>query len=440
MPIYLPETNEIYFAKTKEYFNEVMSSYSNGNYRSAVVMLYSTVICDILLKLKELRDMYNDSVADNILKEIKNTQKESTSKSSWEKELLEKVRDKTNLIDSKIYSDLSHLFDDRCFSAHPAVNEDFELYTPNQETVIAHIKNALNGILIKPPIFIKSVINMLTEDLKDKCEIYVENREGLAVYLNNKYFQRMNISMKLKMFKTLWRFCFKSIEDENCKKYRRINRIALNVLAEPIEKDIIKEITENENIYTVANENNCLFQLVAFLSSAPMIYRVLGADCKLAVDKFIEGNGDAKWGTWFKFTQIKEHLTYLKSNKDNLVFKSNHSKYVYSYYYKHGYKDDILAFYIYLFSESWNYDTADLRYNVLIQPFLNEFSREQVIEIIKVSDANRQIYARGYSCYTNTQIVKAAKKLLGKDFDFNMYPNFRFDEKALTEEATDNGD
>ena len=40
MSIYIPETNEIYFAKTKEYFNEVLSSYSNGNYRSAVVMLY----------------------------------------------------------------------------------------------------------------------------------------------------------------------------------------------------------------------------------------------------------------------------------------------------------------------------------------------------------------------------------------------------------------
>lgn len=172
MSIYIPETNEIYFSKTKEYFNEVLSSYANGNYRSAVVMLYSTVICDILLKLKELKDMYNDSTANSILKEIERTKKESTSKSSWEKELLEKVRDKTNLIDSKVFSDLSHLYDDRCFSAHPAVNEDFELYTPNQETVIAHIKNILNGVLIKPPIFIKSVINMLTDDLKDKSAIY----------------------------------------------------------------------------------------------------------------------------------------------------------------------------------------------------------------------------------------------------------------------------
>lgn len=50
--IYLPEADEIYFANTRDYFKEVISSYGSGNYRSATVMLYSVVICDILLKLQ----------------------------------------------------------------------------------------------------------------------------------------------------------------------------------------------------------------------------------------------------------------------------------------------------------------------------------------------------------------------------------------------------
>lgn len=113
--IYLPETDEIYFAKTREYFKEVISSYGIGNYRSATVMLYSVVICDILLKLQELKDMYNDTTAIAILKEVEKEQKESKSKSSWEKSLLDKVRDKTKLIDLKTYSDINHLYDDRNF-------------------------------------------------------------------------------------------------------------------------------------------------------------------------------------------------------------------------------------------------------------------------------------------------------------------------------------
>lgn len=62
MDIYFLEADGIYFSKTKEYFKEVVSSYINGNYRSATVMLYSVAICDILFKLQELKDMYNDSV------------------------------------------------------------------------------------------------------------------------------------------------------------------------------------------------------------------------------------------------------------------------------------------------------------------------------------------------------------------------------------------
>ena len=68
--VYIPEADDIYFSKTKEYFNEVLSNYANGNYRSAVVMLYSVAICDLLFKLQELVDMYNDSVAGDILREV----------------------------------------------------------------------------------------------------------------------------------------------------------------------------------------------------------------------------------------------------------------------------------------------------------------------------------------------------------------------------------
>ena len=46
--ITLPEEEKIYFNKTREYFNEVMASYSIENYRSAIVMLYAVVICDLI--------------------------------------------------------------------------------------------------------------------------------------------------------------------------------------------------------------------------------------------------------------------------------------------------------------------------------------------------------------------------------------------------------
>ena len=46
---------------TKGYFAEVVSCYNSGNYRSAVVMLWSVAVCDLLFTLNELADRYDDT-------------------------------------------------------------------------------------------------------------------------------------------------------------------------------------------------------------------------------------------------------------------------------------------------------------------------------------------------------------------------------------------
>ena len=103
MSIYFPESEDIYFSKTKEYFQEVISSYSNGNYRSAIVMLYTVAICDMLFKLQELKDMFNDTIAGQILAEVEKCRNENDnkSKSRWEKEFVDNVYKKTDLSKKK---------------------------------------------------------------------------------------------------------------------------------------------------------------------------------------------------------------------------------------------------------------------------------------------------------------------------------------------------
>ena len=433
--IYLPEADDIYFPKIREYFKEVISSYSNGNYRSATVMLYSVTICDILLKLQELKDMYNDKTAASILKEIEQEQKGSSSKSSWEKTLLERIRDRTKLLDSKTSSDLQNLFDDRNFSAHPATNENFELYSPSQETVIAHIKNILNEILTKPPIFIQDIVSMLTDDLKEKRDIYLENTEQFSQYLNNKYFNKMPLAMKIKTAKVLWRFCFKNIDNEDCKANRKINRRALTELINTIFSFMQQEIKDHKDFYTVARDDHCEFELTGLLADIPPLYEVLDDGVKLQLDKFIDNNAHAKWGVWFKFKSLDEHIQFLKDSR-SLEIKAHNINYAFKKYCEFGQKHLILDFFICLYAESSNFDTADLRYNNLIQPYLKEFSRTQIIEIIRVTNSNGQIYARGCSFHSNTQIIRKTKDLL-VDFDFTEYPNFRFDETVLNQNVED---
>ena len=157
--MYISNLDSIYSPRTKEYFKEVLSSYSSGNYRSAVVMLYSVAICDLLYKLQELKDMYNDSVAIKILNEVESYRNTwaTQPKARWEKELIDKIYKDTALLSLEDYTHINHLYDHRNFSAHPALNENFDLISPSRENTIAHINNILSGILVKPPIFISNI-------------------------------------------------------------------------------------------------------------------------------------------------------------------------------------------------------------------------------------------------------------------------------------------
>ena len=99
--------NNIYSSKTRNYFKEVISSYNNENFRSAIVMLYSTVISDLIIKLQELRDSDGDKKAQTILSQIesKRIQKSNNGTqydSSWEREIVDKIAKETDLIESHI--------------------------------------------------------------------------------------------------------------------------------------------------------------------------------------------------------------------------------------------------------------------------------------------------------------------------------------------------
>jgi len=94
------QKNKIYDRRTRKYFEEVYKGYANGCYRSATVMLWSVVVCDIIFKLQELRDLHNDITAEKILIEIEALQKSDPYSPKWERELIKIVFDRTQLLDT----------------------------------------------------------------------------------------------------------------------------------------------------------------------------------------------------------------------------------------------------------------------------------------------------------------------------------------------------
>lgn len=433
MSIFLPESEDIYFSKTREYFQEVLSSYANGNYRSANVMLYSVAICDILFKLQELRDMYNDSVATEILEsyKINSEDKSAKSKSAWEKDFIDSVYKKTELLTLEAYTHINHLYDDRNFSAHPALNENYELITPSQETTIANIKNILEDILIKPPIFVTKVFDLLLQDLAEKKTIFEHDKKELTVYLNNKYFSRMPLSMKKSVFRSLWKLCFNLPENEDCSKNRLINREALEVLSKNEDIDIESIISSEKQFYTVAHDNVCEMFLIVYMSRFLAVYSLLERDVQAQINLYIEQNYDAEVISWFRESDFVAHIDRLMHRKTYVLYEEVFSYLTRTYKY-YGCFEKLLDFYIYYYGESTSYNSADSRYYYAIYPYLDDFSEYQFLDLFNVINGNNQIYNRNQANSSNTNIIKKFIEKYGYNYNQEDYPNIVFDNEVLT--------
>ena len=84
-PIVEKMQTQIQDKRTADYFSEVLSCYYAGNLRSAIVMLYATVICDLVYKLEDLKTLYHDNGAAKILDDLERQQKANPKNTDWEK-------------------------------------------------------------------------------------------------------------------------------------------------------------------------------------------------------------------------------------------------------------------------------------------------------------------------------------------------------------------
>lgn len=216
---------DIYHQKTKEYFREVLSSYEHGNYRSAVVMLYTVVICDLVFKLNDLKDLHNDEKAEKILADLDVEKEENPVSPAWESELIEKAFKEAKLLENDVYTHITTLKKYRNLSGHPVLNSLDILYRPNMEMTRSLIINILEGLLNKHPLLTKNVFVPFMVEI-ERVRNDFPSRERLETYLDSKFLVHFNSELVEYIFKHLWKLVFKN-NDEREKKNRDIIKCTL---------------------------------------------------------------------------------------------------------------------------------------------------------------------------------------------------------------------
>ena len=432
--------NNIYSSKTRNYFKEVISSYNNENFRSAIVMLYSTVISDLIIKLQELRDTDGDRTAETILSQIesKRIQKSNSGiqyDSSWEREIVDRIAKQTNLIESHIKIKLDHLHDIRNLCAHPALSSEYELYQPSKEETVAFIKELYQEVLIKPPYYIGSVFDKLTDDLVVQKENFHDDYDTLKFYLEKRYFNRMPDKMIIQIFKKLWKFVFKKDEDQKCVDNRDINLKCIQVLLN-LKKDLLfKEIRDDESYNDFSPTPEKCELLIDLFISIPNLYEQFKPMLKESFETMLPDLPRRQNVlSWYLYKDFYEYYTWL-INDENLNGKDGYKRSVkeklHNYFINNGMEIEWVDYSIIHFSKCESFDTADSRFNNFIIPIINKINKNQLDKIMDAINGNYQIFGRRRACSDNTKLVNiVSDRLKLDDSYFSNYENFNYNKDS----------
>lgn len=435
--LYLVNADNIYFPQIKEYFREIISSYDNGNYRSAMVMLYSTIVCDLLLKLKELSDVYNDTTAENLLNDI-NKERRKEGNSSWEWKLIKTIKENTELLSDESYTMIAHVYDLRNFSAHPAMNDEYELISPTPEMTVAYIKKALNDIFIKPSVFAQNIVNRMSDDVSARKDRYLSDFEAFETYLVRAYFQRMSSKMSRQVFKAFWKFTLIKTEEDGevFEKNRNINRRVLEAMLNHFFQELCDYVEQNQTYFTISPNSTCLGNACILFSYFPQLFNKLDDTVKDLVQRFSEK--DVEIIKWFVKGDLEEHITNIEVEHDVphrnlLVILEKACK-------KQGQPGLFTKFLINHYSNSCTYTSARNRFDNIIEPYLKKFGEDDFVQLLQTINSNSQIYNYCAQRQRNDRILDVAKEVLPADFDFSQYQYFKFtaDTGADTEDDAEN--
>lgn len=421
------ESENIHFSKTKEYFKEVLSSFHNQNYRASIVTLYSVVVVDILLKLESLKDIYQDSLAENILNEIKASQAAKPNSGDWESELIEKVKDRTQILDIPDYANVKALQQIRHLCAHPVIDSNDKLFTPNRDAARGHIRNILESILCHPPLFTQRIFEELIQDISNKKDLFPEKPE-LERYITAKYLNNCPTKVKIDIFKKLWKFTFR-LNNNDADQNRKMNSMVLEIVYKQNFQECNDDIISSSSYYSNIEYGDPCHFLISFLAKNDHIYTHLDDNAKVIIERQIEDDVDSKCLAWFLSDSFQKHLEsikeIIKAARQDYSLNSPRLNYL-DRLFELGkglnMNSEVNSFIIWYFGSAHSFTVADNLFSWFIYDRLQLFTKEEMLELLSKTESNSQIYERKAAYEDHSEIKVACEERFDDEINLTDYP------------------
>ncbi len=432
-------SEKIYNPNTKKYFEEVLSSYYNKNYRAAVVMLWSTLVYDLKLKLRDAHEIYGNPRAGEILKTIEDKQNSHPRSSAWELEILKEIKVEKSLINETEYEKLVQIQKERHLAAHPVIQDD-DLITPNPSLVRGYIEYALEHIFIKPPIHIGNITNMLLERLPSESKKFSDKVE-FRKFIADRYLKKIHENARLDLFKAFWKFTFSDTGNAKDEKNKSTYFDLLCALVENYEAAIIEFMRKNKEdfihkISLTGDEGDTTIRLlIIFFSRFSNAFSEIVELEDPIVDpmkKVLKGSIVVSGRKHFLYDSSKkeEYLSKLRMDieEDTSPLREvdvknilqNNSLIT---------LDELLNELSKNYGASCSFATANERFANQIRPLINLFNKDTIEVLLKEHSENSQCCYRHHLSVDYPEadafiLYNKAIELLGEDYDFSVYSDY----------------
>jgi hypothetical protein len=419
---------KIYNHKTRDYFKDILASYYCGNFRGSLVMLYSVVVCDLLYKLIELKEISEVKEAIFILDEIQTLQKNNPKSSEWEKKLIELVNEKTDMLDTPDYVNIKNLESHRHLCAHPVFTSDYALYLPSDITTKSHIRNIYDGVLTKPPMRSKEIFLDILKDMALRKDIFPTDKE-LERYLLSKYFKYLRNDLIKRIFKDLWKFVFR-LDNQDAQINRQINFRILRIVYNNY-KDILRITIENEKSYfSEIDVNISIVYFIDLIIEYPYIYTIMEDRTKALVENKAKEN----FGLQLLLGTVSENLLTVINNakelyRTNIMIVEPNTFFeilnkLLNIGIQKGYVQDAINVSIDFHVTSSNYNEADYTFSELVKPIIEYYKKDDFIKLLEGIEKNGQANGRR-AAPRDYMLVHNQMILSNSNIDIRNYPYFK---------------
>ncbi len=416
--------HQIYDARTKAYMDDVLKCHSIGAYRAAIVMLWTVAVADLVFKLEQLAQAYADPIAQQILTNIRAQQQANPNSPAWEADMVTEVRNRTQMLEAHDHANLVALQRHRHLCAHPVLGAALTLFEPNPETSRAHIRNVLDGVLTKPPVYGRRVFDDFTNDVIQLAPA-LPQYDQLKRYLEAKYFPHFRSEIEDYVFRNLWRITFRS-QDATVELHRLSLLRAVYIMFDRRSAQVLQLIATDAAYYSdlhmAGRSQECLF---GFLRDRPQAYALLTDAVKVPMDQYARADNNRLFQAWY-LHDVSQVMVQLSASLQTYQWLTTTQtvRQVVDHATQQGRTAEALNLCVEAYGHSDQYDRADEAFDLLIRPFLAAFNAPQLLRTVTLAEGNSQTTDRRLANRDHHQLAPYIQAASGGQFNFQPYPRF----------------